>query len=305
MDPHVHLRDGPPGHASYRLADLAADVALSGHRVEAGVFVECGTMYDADAPMERRSLGETLYIRAAAEGAAGTLGKALLSAMVGRVDLTLGERVKELLELHRKVSGGRLRGIRNSIAWDAAPPFDAMGPDPDLFDRPGFRDGMAALARAGLLFETWLLGGQIPRLTALARACPDNVIVLDHLGCPLGVGPYAGRMAEVFDRWSNDMRDLAECPNVVVKLGGLGPFWERAEGPQAGSIELAAQWAPWIERAVALFGAGRCMFESNFPANVGVASYGRTWNAFKIVTGGWSAAERTALFAGTARRLYL
>ena len=56
----------------------------------------------------------------------------------------------------------------------------------------------------------------------LARAFPDTQIVLDHVGGPIGLGPYAGKRDEVFAGWSARIRELASCPNVHIKLGGLG-----------------------------------------------------------------------------------
>ena len=43
-------------------------------------------------------------------------------------------------------------------------------------------------------------------------------IVLNHFGGPLGVGPY--KRDEVFPGWCADIKALAACPNVYVKLGG-------------------------------------------------------------------------------------
>ena len=77
-----------------------------------------------------------------------------------------------------------------------------------------FRRGLAALGRAGLSFDAWLYHPQIPELAALARAQPDVPIVLDHLGGPLGIGPYAGRRDEVLADWRPSMAELAGCPNV-------------------------------------------------------------------------------------------
>jgi len=95
---------------------------------------------------------------------------------------------------------------------------------------------------------------------------------------------------------------------VVVKLGGLAmcllgyDFHERPKPPS--SEEAAAAWKPYIETCIEAFGVGRCMFESNFPVDKGSYSYGAGWNAFKRLSQGASAAEKTALFSGTATRFY-
>ncbi len=104
------------------------------------------------------------------------------------------------------------------------------------------------------------------------------------------------------------MRALARHPNIHVKVGGMGMrlFGFRVhegELPPA-SEELAAAWRPYVETCVGAFGARRCMFESNFPVDKGSCGYAALWNAFKRIAAGWSAEERTALFSGTAERVY-
>ncbi|MBT0671009.1 amidohydrolase family protein [Novosphingobium profundi] len=300
VDPHFHLRDQrapeAPGER-YRAADFQSEIARSGHRVVASVFVECGIMYDAKAPADERSLGETAYV--------GALAREAASGIVARVDLTLGSRSEDLLEKHAQAAQGRLRGVRNSIAHAASGPFAGLSNDPALLRDPALREGVRLLGRKGLAFESWLFHPQIGELTALARACPDTSIVLEHLGCPLGLGDYAGDMGRVFSEWRRALAELAKCPNVHAKIGGLGPFWEPApKDIPVTSGRLASEWKPWIETAIELFGCERCMFESNWPANRGVSSYGQIWNAFKLVTLSSSNDERAALFARTARSVY-
>jgi predicted TIM-barrel fold metal-dependent hydrolase len=173
---------------------------------------------------------------------------------------------------------------------------------------PSFRKGFAELGKLGLTFDAWLYHTQIPELTDLALAFPDTPIVLDHLGGPLGVGPYRGKRDLAFREWEAAMKDLARCPNVHVKLGGLGmavigfDFHEKPRPPS--SDELATAWRPFLQTTIELFGADRCMFESNFPVDKGMFSYAVAWNAFKRIASGASAAEKRALFHDTAARFY-
>ena len=170
------------------------------------------------------------------------------------------------------------------------------------------QQGVRRLGRRGLAFDTWIYHTQLNELAQLAQAAPNTTIVLDHLGSPIGVAPYEGLRAEVMADWSRDMRRLAALPNVVVKLGGLGMRWaglglhDRARPP--ASQELAEAWRPVIETVVALFGPGRCMFESNFPVDGEACSYVAVWNAFKRIAGQYSADERHALFYATAAATY-
>jgi len=104
------------------------------------------------------------------------------------------------------------------------------------------------------------------------------------------------------------MAELARCPNVVVKLGGLGMdigvFDHMRRPVPPTSRQIADAWKPWIETCIEAFGAERCMFESNFPVDKLSTGYAVLWNAFKLMAAGASAAEKTALFSDTARRVY-
>ena len=142
----------------------------------------------------------------------------------------------------------------------------------------------------------------------LARAFPDTQIVLDHVGGPIGLGPYAGKRDEVCAGWSARIRELASCPNGHIKLGGLGMrmfgFTHHLGELPPSSQELAAAWRPYIETCIAAFGPERAMFESNFPVDKGSCSYHVLWNAFKRIAAGCSATEKAALFASTATKFY-
>jgi len=209
-----------------------------------------------------------------------------------------------------EAGGGRFRGIRfitashpAQAAWGSA----VIRPE-GLLMNPKIREGFARLAPLGLSFDAWIYHTQSGELVDLARAFPDTPIVLDHVGGPIGLGPYAGKREEVFAAWSAQIRELAACPNVHIKLGGLGMrmfgFTHHLGELPPSSEELAAAWRPYIETCIAAFGPERAMFESNFPVDKGSCSYHVLWNAFKRITAGCSQAEKAALFAGTATRFY-
>jgi predicted TIM-barrel fold metal-dependent hydrolase len=309
IDPHHHLWDHPGER--YLLDDLRRDLG-SGHDIRATVFIQCGAMYRADGPEALRPLGETEFANGvAAMGASGRYGPARPCAgIVGLVDLTLGEAVAPLLEAHLRAAGPRFRGVRNRTAWHPSPEVrsNLTAPPPGPLGQPAFTEGARVLARFGLPLDIWCYHTQLPLVLALARAVPELTIVLDHVGGPLGVGPFAGRRGEVFAEWKRDLLALAACPNLVVKLGGLamevGGFgFDLAERPP-GSAMLAEAWRPYIETCIEAFGPQRCMFESNFPVDKGMCSYAVLWNAFKRLAAGAGAAERAALFSGTAARIY-
>ena len=166
----------------------------------------------------------------------------------------------------------------------------------------------AALAPLNLTFEAWLYHPQLMELADLARAFPQTTIILNHVGGPLGIGPYADKKEETFAAWKAGVAELGKCQNVVVKLGGLGmlfgmfDFHTRETPPS--SEELARAYKPYIETCIAAFGPDRGMFESNFPPDGVSSSYAVLWNAFKRLAAGYSDDEKAKLFSGTAQRVY-
>ena len=307
IDPHHHLwlREGNV----YLAPDLLTDIA-SGHNVIATVFEECHSMYRQDGPEQERSLGETEFVTgSAAMAASGAYGTAKLCArMIGRVDLLLGSRARPLLERHMITSGGRFAGIRQSTAWDASDRIHKVAPMPNLLSEPAFRAGFAELSALGLVFDAWVYHPQLREVADLAGAFPNTQIVLNHVGSPILGGPYAADRAAVFADWRAGMAVLAKHPNVTVKLGALpirlpGVSTASKEKPPS-SEEVAEVWRPWLETGIELFGANRCLFESNFPVQKRWCSYQVVWNAFKRLAAGASADDKAALFAGTAARVY-
>jgi predicted TIM-barrel fold metal-dependent hydrolase len=112
----------------------------------------------------------------------------------------------------------------------------------------------------------------------------------------------------VFAQWKKDLAALAECPNVMVKLGGMamplnGFGWEHRDRP-ATSDEFVDAQSPYYHYAIEIFGPDRCMFESNFPVDKQSLSYRTLWNAFKKIAAAYSDDEKAALFHDTAMRVY-
>ena len=309
VDPHHHLWDR--GGQRYLIEEMAADIA-SGHNVIATVYVDCRSMYRAKGPEAFRPVGEVEFANGvAAMSASGGYGEAQICAgIVSHVNLLLGEAAKAVLEAEIAAGGGRFRGIRHSSAWDADPKIAGMYATrpKGLLLESSFRKGFACLAPLGLSFDAWLFHPQIGELADLARAFPDTKIVLDHCGGPVGLGRFAGRREETFAAWKASIQDIAACPNVVVKLGGLAmrllgyDFHERPTPPS--SEQLAAAWRPYIETCIEAFGAKRAMFESNFPPDKGQCSYQVIFNAFKRIAASCSEDEKTALFSQTAADFY-
>lgn len=307
VDPHHHLWTRPG--RDYLIPEFLSDIR--GHNIRASVFIECHEKYRSHGDPAFRPVGETEFIAGLAQNADSQHGSMHLCAgIVGNADLRLGERVSAVLEAHLAAGNGRFRGIRNISAWhpDPAARGSMANPPPDLLADSGFRSGFACLAPLKLTFDAYMYHTQLLDLRDLARAFPDTPIVVDHSGGPLGIGPYRSKRKEVFDDWSARMGKLAECPNVHVKIGGLGlrAFGLRVHEASfpPSSEQLADAWYPYIETCIEAFGTERCMFESNFPVDKGSCSYVAMWNAFKRATTDYSSGERTNLFSATAARFY-
>ena len=312
-DPHHHLWDLQPGRVAPRyLLDEILDDVGAGHNIVSTVFIECGAMFKPDGPEALRAVGETEFVNGvAAMSASGLYGRARVAAgIIGTADLRLGDAVADVLDAQIAAGGGRFRGIRRAGAWDADPavPPHRTQPGPGLFLRDDFRTGFKHLAPRRLTFEAWCYHRQIPDVTALARAFAGTTIILNHFGGPLGVGPYAGKADEVYAQWRTSVSELATCPNVVVKLGGInmemnGFGWHARSRPP-GSQELMEATRRYYEFTIEKFGVSRCMFESNFPVDKASCGYTVLWNSFKRLTAKSSAAEKAALFHDTAARVY-
>jgi predicted TIM-barrel fold metal-dependent hydrolase len=309
VDPHHHLwqRTGN----DYLFHDLLADTQ-AGHNIVATVFVDCHSMYRKDGPAELRCIGETEFANGvAAMSASGLYGNLRACAgIISHVDLRRGAKAGEVFDAQIAAGNGRFKGIRYQTGWDADPGIrnSRTDPTPELTRDRTWREGFKELARRNLVFDTWLYHPQLGEIAELADAFPGTPIVLDHIGGALGYAGYAGRHDEVRAAWKKSMAELAKRQNITVKVGGLGmamgwfDFYQRPSPPN--SRQLAEAFRPWVETTIELFGANRCMFESNFPVDKITSGYGVLWNAFKVLAAKASPSEKTALFSGTASRVY-
>ena len=312
-DPHHHMWDLRPEripYSRYLLDELYADLN-SGHNVRSTVFVETNAMYRLDGPEEMRPVGEVEFVQGMATAAAsGLYGPAkAAAAIVGHANLLLGDGVAPVLEALQAASPNRFRGIRHGVTWDSAPGIPNGRHDLEgQLSLDSFRAGARVLAGMGLTFDAWLYFPQLPELAEFARAVPDLTIILNHIGGVLRIGPYANRDKDVVPSWRRGIEAVAQCPNVVVKVGGTGQprtgyDWYARDKP-VGSEEIAETMAPYMNYVIEQFGPNRCMFESNFPPDKVGHSYNVLYNAFKRISLGYSATDRSELFHDTAARVY-
>jgi len=313
IDPHHHLWDFKVERVNprYFLDEILVDTN-AGHNIVSTVFIECHAMFREDGPEELKPLGETEFVNGiAAMSASGLYGKTRVAAgIIGTADLELGEPVRDVLEQHIALAGGRFKGTRVGATWDPHPEVGNHRTEPVQHMLLGdkFQEGFAELAKLDLSMEAWCYHPQIPDVIDLARKNPNNRIVLDHFGGPLGVGPYASRKDEVFEEWKKSIAELARCENVVAKLGGLnmevnGFEWHKKPKPPT-SEELCEATRKYFEYTIEQFGVNRCLFESNFPVDKVSCSYMVCWNSFKRLTANYSADEKAKLYHDTAKRVY-
>jgi L-fuconolactonase len=316
VDPHHHLWDFgavpgmTPDTKPFLLQEMLSVIGDAGHRVTRTVYVECHSMYRKDGPQEMRPIGETEFANGmAAMSASGRYGDCRIAAgIVGTADLRLGEKVVPVLEAQIAAGNGRLRGIRVPTAYAEISLFGQPA-DPavrGVMNSSGFRAGVLALGQFGLTLDLWCFHPQLEELADLASACPETVIILDHLGTPLLSDSEPQRNVEAIASWRRGIVELARRPNVRIKLGGLGMNLNAPVGGRRGTARssgLAIEWRPYIETCIEAFGPRRCMFESNFPTD-SACSYGALWNAFKLITAGYSEDDKTMLFSGTAEKVY-
>ena len=126
-----------------------------------------------------------------------------------------------MLEALQAASPNRFRGIRHTVTWDPHPEVGNREQE-GVLATADFRAGAQVLARMGLSLDTGLCFPQLPELAAFAQAVPDLTIILNHLGGLTRVGPYANRDDEVLPTWRRGIAAVAACPNVYLKLGGIG-----------------------------------------------------------------------------------
>lgn len=261
--------DPTPIQKNYLVADLrddAADYELAG-----SVHVQVGVASGDE-------LRETVWLQQTGEDTG------LPSAIVAACELDAPEAPKQLAA---QLQYSRLRGVRQIIGRSDAE--DALTGSYALLDNPVWREHLALLGELGLSFDLQLTPRQVPRVAEVLAEVPNTDIALCHCGSPWD------QTESGLQSWREGLRLLASLPNVYCKISGLGMF---DHGWTADSIR------PMVEACIAIFGAERSMFGSNFPVDKLHASYRRIWQAYEQISAGLSQQEQQLLFGDTARNFY-
>jgi predicted TIM-barrel fold metal-dependent hydrolase len=274
------LRDEPPipfRYGDYRAlrrnylpADYARDTA--GFRIVGSVYVEAE--WDRRDPVAETRWVDDLTCRA------GLPSVVVAHAALDRAD------VAEVLAAHAAFP--RVRGIRHKPAAAADPASVEPGAQGSMGD-PAWRRGYALLAAHGLSFDLQTPWWHLKEAADLATAFPQTQVILNHTGLP------ADRSEAGLAGWRRAMASLAECPNVAVKISGIG---------LPGRPWTVADNGPVVRTVLELFGTDRAMFASNYPVDGLVASFATIFDGFLSITADLPPADRRALFALNARRIY-
>ena len=315
IDPHHHLWPSPleenkiPVKSHYLLEDLWKDTE-SGHNIIKTIFVECGQGYYKTGPELLKPVGETEFVLGIAKKSRENTSKAQISGIVGHADLMLGKSVKETLEAHQEKGEGLFKGVRHTAGWDQSEEIRNSHSKPirHIYLDDDFQDGVEQLEKLEMSLDAWHYHTQIKELTLLAKTFPNLIIIHNHFGGPLGIGPYEGNRDKIFNHWKEDIFELSGCKNVVSKLGGMampinGWDWHKRNKP-ATSNELVLAQKEYYLHVIDSFGSERCLFESNFPVDKQSISYPVLWNAFKKLTFNFSEKDKNQLFYETAARVY-
>ena len=307
IDPHHHLWER--GGSRYRAEELSEDTSR-GHTVTDTVFVECLANYRKEAQKELRSIGETEFVVDESVRAKELKG-CNISGIVAFVDLSLGDKISDLLEAHQKLTGQMLKGIRHATAWSNDPDISISHSKPSegLMTDKAFIDGVRFLGSRNLSFDAWMYFDQLHELHELATEAPNTRIVINHLGAPLNLGMWKKKQDNVMAIWKSELRKLAKLENVFLKLGGIGmenyfgTEWVSRPQPPS-SDEVVTVWNERILWCIETFGTEKCMFESNYPVDRQTLPYSVIWNTFQKIVQTFTASEKDDLFWVTAQSVY-
>lgn len=308
IDAHHHLID-TDSH-SYSLEDYQKD-CLRGHNIVGSVYIEVRQQYYRDGPEWLRPVGETEFVAGLNENSRYVArgNQKFCQGIVGYADLELGDKIAEVLDAHIESGKGKFKGIRRGLYWStdqAVYDHFSIRPREKLMLNSEFRSGFSQLQPRGLTFDAVLLHPQLPELAGLAKSFPDTVIILNHIGFKLGVGSYLNDRQQVFNEWRDGLKLVSQCPNVMVKLGGLGmKVWGfEFEKKKTDYKKLANAWREVIEVGIEFFGIERCLFESNYPVDSATTTFNSLWNAMKFITRNYSDNEKRKLYFENANRVY-
>ena len=190
--------------------------------------------------------------------------------------------------LRRHCAWANVRGIRMPLNY-AAEAWRRMTDRGDYMRDAQWRRGFALLSHYGLSFDLQMYGHQVADAVALAQCFPETTIVIEHLAWPLDLSLVD------FAQWSRHLQALSQCPNIFLKLSGIGCVFRQSD---PGWIRQ------WLRQAVSCFGPKRCLFGSNCPPDTIFYDFKTLLRMYSEAYADYSPDEQEAIFCGTAQRVY-
>jgi len=287
VDPHIHIWDlatglyphfeKPSTGFSGSNAPIARSYLLDELRAEGGGEIDIAKAVNVEA-FPTDPLKESAYLQALSDYSGFPL------AIVGAADLASPDADALLAA---QLGFKNMRGIRQVVNRHPNPLYNYVSRD--FMDDPVWRANVASLGRRGLSFDLQLYPHQFDSAARVIAASPETVFIVNHAGM------FADRTLAGWRQWRDGLRTLARFENVNIKISGLGMFdvkW---------TLESIR---PYALEVLDAFGAKRAMFASNFPVDKLFGTYIALWRAFQAIVADFGAAEREALFAGNAERIY-
>lgn len=262
--------DYAPLRRDYPVEELIGEIAP--HGVVKSVYIQINVALGREAD-------EVRWVQSVADAHGFPHG------IIGYTDLAAADVVATL---DREMACANLRGIRQQLHWHENPLY-RFAARPDLMKDRAWRAGLGEIEQRGLVFELQVFASQMADAAMLAKDFPGITFVLLHAGM------LEDRSQDGWTRWREGMRKLADCRNVCVKLSGLGTFEHQC------SVEL---WQPVVKETLAMFGAERCLYGSNYPIEKLWTTYDRIIAVMRECLSGLSGQERRAVFHDTAKRVY-
>ncbi len=291
VDPHQHFWDlgrnyhpwlCDPDSIPFRYGDYAGlrrDYLPADYRRDSAAFRVVGTVHCEAEWDPADPVGETRWL----EGVAANHG--LPSGCIAQAWL---DRADAAEVLAAQAASRLVRGIRHKPRA-ASSPADARRGEPGSMDDPNWRAGYALLEQHRLSFDLQTPWWHLDAAADLAADFPRTQIILNHTGLP------ADRSVEGLAGWRQGLEAVAARPNVALKISGLG---------QPGRPWTVDANGPVIRDAIAIFGAERCMFASNFPVDSLCGSFDDIFRGFAAAVAGRPDTEQAALFRENAIRIY-
>ena len=266
-------------------------------------FVHIQAAWESKKPLDM--VNETLWLESLEDKP---------KAIIGQAHLEDRKMLPKVLEGHQAASQA-FRGIRDMIASHPSKGVMDHNHRGNAWKTDAFKEGLALLGEKDLSYDAYLYAHQLKDFIQLAKEVPHTRMVLDHLGCPVGlagehggVGKTAAERKQIQETWYEDLATLAQLPHVHVKLSGLLMpvlgFNFHLKEQKVTSAEVVEAIGPHIEFGLKTFGVEKCMFASNFPMDKVSVSFETLYDAYFQLVSGYSESDQQKLFGDNAKVFY-